>query len=549
MKQWKKTLAVVLSFVMVITGLQVSPDVAKAADAPTLYGDTVTVNAGNEISVTLKVKGNSGVMGFGLNIGFDKDVLTPIDDVKASSLLAGQFVNSVEQTLAEGTESFKVIWAGTENMSENGELFTMKFKVADNATGSTQITTTVSQEDTFDADFNDVMFTCEPVEVSINGTTTPEQPNVTAKPTETPVIPNEPEKTTEPQSSPITPNNPDVPLGEVTEVTSIQLTQSQLTEWVTDGSYGTTVIQSDGSVYFSSQPSATGVPGSVYDNGVAFYLSNSKTAVDVSGYKYVAITVDTDADMCMTTWQGSMEPSSYWDKWSTWGGVYATSTNADGTTTLYYEIDMIFKNPSQAKAIGFSLFSSDGVDGTTFVAKEAVLKDISFIAVAGGGSSVMPPDVTGSPNYPTVTGAPNPTQTQTPGTSGGVNSSTNNNTSSSNSKKNNTVSPSSTNYNTSYWMTKPAKVKIKKVKKAGKKKLKVTWKWLLEADGFQIQYAQNKKFTKKKKTKNVSDWKTDQTLKGLKSKKTYYVRIRAYKKYLGSKVYGSWSKVKKCKVK
>nr|MBP3598387.1 Ig-like domain-containing protein [Eubacterium sp.] len=114
-----------------------------------------------------------------------------------------------------------------------------------------------------------------------------------------------------------------------------------------------------------------------------------------------------------------------------------------------------------------------------------------------------------------------------------------------------TVSPENKTSNTNSSVTtyKPTKVTINKVVKSGKKKLKVTWKWSVEADGYQIQYAQNKKFTKKKKTVKVASWKSNQTLKGLKSKKTYYVRVRAYKKDTGGKVYGSWSKVKKCKVK
>ena len=40
-----------------------------------------------------------------------------------------------------------------------------------------------------------------------------------------------------------------------------------------------------------------------------------------------------------------------------------------------------------------------------------------------------------------------------------------------------------------------------KVKKAAKKSLIVTWRWFVSQDGFEVQYALNKSFTKKKKTK------------------------------------------------
>ena len=65
-------------------------------------------------------------------------------------------------------------------------------------------------------------------------------------------------------------------------------------------------------------------------------------------------------------------------------------------------------------------------------------------------------------------------------------------------------------------------------------------------------YAQNKKFTKGKKVKNVIYGNAkSKIIKGLKKKKMYYVKIRAYvTSYArGNKVYGKWSKVKKIKIK
>lgn len=101
---------------------------------------------------------------------------------------------------------------------------------------------------------------------------------------------------------------------------------------------------------------------------------------------------------------------------------------------------------------------------------------------------------------------------------------------------------------------KKAKVTIKKLKNVKGKKAKITWKasnrW--NVSGYQIMYARNKKFTKGKKVKNVYyGTTTSKTLKGLKKKKTYYFKIRAYiTDYAsGNKVYGKWSKVKKVKIK
>lgn len=93
----------------------------------------------------------------------------------------------------------------------------------------------------------------------------------------------------------------------------------------------------------------------------------------------------------------------------------------------------------------------------------------------------------------------------------------------------------------------PKKVKISKVK-AGKKKATVQWKEVNGASGYQVQMS-----TKKKKGfKNIkkSTKKLKFVKKKLKSKKTYYFRVRAFVKGAnGKKVYGKWSKVKKVKVK
>ena len=73
--------------------------------------------------------------------------------------------------------------------------------------------------------------------------------------------------------------------------------------------------------------------------------------------------------------------------------------------------------------------------------------------------------------------------------------------------------------------------------------------WKSGVSGFQIKYARNRKFTKKKKSKNVGKYVQDKTIRGLKKGKTYFVRIRAYKKVSGKKIYGKWSKIKKAKMK
>ena len=68
------------------------------------------------------------------------------------------------------------------------------------------------------------------------------------------------------------------------------------------------------------------------------------------------------------------------------------------------------------------------------------------------------------------------------------------------------------------------------------------------AAGYEIKYSTNKKF--KKSVKTVRFTGKSKTISKLKKNKTYYVKVRAYKKDAnGNKVYGKYSKVKKIKIK
>ena len=104
------------------------------------------------------------------------------------------------------------------------------------------------------------------------------------------------------------------------------------------------------------------------------------------------------------------------------------------------------------------------------------------------------------------------------------------------------------NQNPQQTVKKPGKVKITKAQNVKTKKVTVKWKKTSKAKGYQIQIASNKKFTKGKKTKTLS--KTTYSFKKLKKNKYYYVRVRAYVYNSNhKKVYGSWSAVKKVKIK
>ena len=98
--------------------------------------------------------------------------------------------------------------------------------------------------------------------------------------------------------------------------------------------------------------------------------------------------------------------------------------------------------------------------------------------------------------------------------------------------------------------TKPAKAKLNKLKASKGGKIKATWAKTKGASGYQLSYSKSKSFKKVIATKTVSgSKKTSYTGKNFTKGKKYYVRVRAYKKVNGKKIYGSWSNVKSVKAK
>ena len=100
----------------------------------------------------------------------------------------------------------------------------------------------------------------------------------------------------------------------------------------------------------------------------------------------------------------------------------------------------------------------------------------------------------------------------------------------------------------------PKSVTVKSLK-AVKKRFDVKWsKQTTQVTGYQVQYSTDKNFVKAVKNKKITkNSVVTKTVKNLKSKKVYYVRVRTYTtvKYNGEQMnlHSDWSKVKKVTVK
>ena len=90
-----------------------------------------------------------------------------------------------------------------------------------------------------------------------------------------------------------------------------------------------------------------------------------------------------------------------------------------------------------------------------------------------------------------------------------------------------------------------AKASIRKTKKY-KKAAGVYWNKVKNADGYEIRYSLKSSMKQAKVKKST---KTSCKITKLRSKKKYYIQVRAYTKKTGKKIYGSWSSKKSVRVK
>ena len=93
------------------------------------------------------------------------------------------------------------------------------------------------------------------------------------------------------------------------------------------------------------------------------------------------------------------------------------------------------------------------------------------------------------------------------------------------------------------------KTKLSSAKSTKRKTFTTTWKKTGGNSGWQVQYSTNKKFRSGVRTVNLKANNTKLTVRKLRSRKNYYVRIRSYKKVGKQTWYSGWSNVKCVKIK
>lgn len=169
-------LSLTLSLALILTNVFT----AFAITNPIVYADDISVKAGNTIKIPVRISNNTGLAGVKLSFNYDDTKLIPMS-VEAGNVFTGGLQDNIEGDAQAG--SFNVYWASStgENVTSNGILFYINFKVDDSAYGTTSINILYGKDDTFDEDFNDVILNCKNIDVQISNDSVANKIKVTTK--------------------------------------------------------------------------------------------------------------------------------------------------------------------------------------------------------------------------------------------------------------------------------------------------------------------------------------------------------------------------------
>lgn len=151
-----------LSIVMVLV-LLVCGSVASLGASAALKIDSIKAQAGQEVTMPVYIENNPGFSGTKITVSYDEN-LKVISVEKGNVLNYGNFVQNADNS---ADNSFDVVWNSSIENKANGVMFTVTFKLPDNAAGDYTVKITYDKDNTFNAKYDDVTFDCGSAVISV----------------------------------------------------------------------------------------------------------------------------------------------------------------------------------------------------------------------------------------------------------------------------------------------------------------------------------------------------------------------------------------------
>ena len=148
---------------IICKGCTVSVSSSATSELVKVYADDVNAKAGDTITIPIMIDNNHGIMGYGLDFSYDTNMLEIVSATRGTAF-SGNFNDSIG--VDDG--KFIVLWNGTEDNLTNGVLLNLTFRILSNEITDAVINMTYSQDDTFNENWEDVVFDCKSINVKLN---------------------------------------------------------------------------------------------------------------------------------------------------------------------------------------------------------------------------------------------------------------------------------------------------------------------------------------------------------------------------------------------
>ncbi len=135
----------------------VKEPVTAIAMAKLTVGNT-TGAIGENVTMPIVISENPGIAGFKLKINFDNTVLMPVSIEKGSALTIGTLTSNIQQSGdLSSLEYVSALWSNTANVTNNGEILLVTFKIKDTTEdGTYPVTVTCEDGDVTNQNYEDI---------------------------------------------------------------------------------------------------------------------------------------------------------------------------------------------------------------------------------------------------------------------------------------------------------------------------------------------------------------------------------------------------------
>ncbi len=154
----KKSLIILLSLILF---LQINT-ISFAVDVVTVSADTTYLTKEQLTLIPIKIKNNSGLMGFRITVEY------PTDKIDIRSVSRGDFtsVGNFSTNFGINDGKFDVLWNNTNEVERDGTLFLVSAQLKTEIKEDVTIKLSFSQRDTFDEKYEDVYIECNNMVIS-----------------------------------------------------------------------------------------------------------------------------------------------------------------------------------------------------------------------------------------------------------------------------------------------------------------------------------------------------------------------------------------------